>query len=197
MFLGDKSRLKKDAVPTVFTFRVDLDITFTSPRAVRLQCRHTSSDSYSSSILEKGVQQEVEIESPSKPDDSLETEQSSLTNEMEVQCKLLGRYSIENFKINPKAVLFYTGFNSYEHFMFLFYSLGPATFELNYKCSSLHPSDQLFLTLIRLRCAKEDIELSLLFNISESSFSNFQPMGQFPLISVTGTYNLAIKGNCK
>lgn len=85
--------------------------------------------SYSSSILEKGVQQEVEIEFPPKPDESLETEQSSLTNEVEVQCELLGRYSIENFKNNPKVVLFYTGFNSYEHFMFLFYALGPAAFE--------------------------------------------------------------------
>ena len=31
--------------------------------------------------------------------------------------------------------------------------------------------DQLFLTLIKLRCAKEDIELSLLFQISESTVS--------------------------
>ena len=89
----------------------------------------------------------------------------------EIQCKLIGRYSIETFILNPKAVLFYTGFKSFEHFMFLFNCLGPAAYDLNYKCVNLTPQDQLFLTLIKLKCAKEDIELSLLFQISESTVS--------------------------
>jgi hypothetical protein len=89
----------------------------------------------------------------------------------EVQCQLIGRYSIETFILNPKAIQFYTGFKSFQHFMFLFNCLGPAAYDLNYKCVNLTPQDQLFLTLIKLRCAKEDIELSLLFQISESTVS--------------------------
>ena len=87
----------------------------------------------------------------------------------EIQCELLGRSS--KYKYNPKAFSFYTGFTSYEHFMFLFHSLGPAAYELNYKCSSLNPPDQLFRTVMKLRCAKEDVELSLMFEISESTVS--------------------------
>jgi hypothetical protein len=37
----------------------------------------------------------------------------------EIQCQLIGRYSIETFILNPKAIQFYTGFKSFEHFMFL------------------------------------------------------------------------------
>jgi hypothetical protein len=55
--------------------------------------------------------------------------------------------------------------------MFLFNCLGPAAYDLNYKCANLTLQDQLFLTLIKLRCAKEDIELSLLFQISQSTVS--------------------------
>lgn len=55
--------------------------------------------------------------------------------------------------------------------MLLFQVLGRAAYELNYKCSSLHPSDQLFLILIKLRCAKGNVELSLMFEISESTVS--------------------------
>jgi hypothetical protein len=68
----------------------------------------------------------------------------------EIQCQLIGRYSIETFILNPEAVLFYTAFKSFEHFMFLFNCLGPPAYDLNYKCVNLTPQDQLFLTLIKL-----------------------------------------------
>ncbi|VDI21757.1 Hypothetical predicted protein [Mytilus galloprovincialis] len=108
--------------------------------------------------LDQGVQQEVEIEStPNSTDISISSEPDvHVPKDKEIQCELLGRYSIENFMDNPKAVSFYTG---------------PAAYELKYKCSTLHPSDQLFITLIKLRCAKEDVELSLLFNLSVSTIA--------------------------
>ena len=74
-------------------------------------------------------------------------------------------------KNNSRMISFYTGFNNYDHFMLLFNILEPAAFDLNYKCSLLSPQDQLFLTLIKLRQAAEDVELSMLFQVSESTVS--------------------------
>lgn len=88
------------------------------------------------------------------------------------QCDLNGKYSIENFINNPNAIVYYTGFKNYDHFMYLFNCLGPAALELKFQCSLLHPRDQLFLTLMKLRQAKEDFELALLFDISESTVSH-------------------------
>ena len=139
-FSGDKRRLRKDAVPSVSSFRPDTSII--SQRALRLQPRLSFSPSCFSSELDQGVQQEVVIEN--KPCTSshacLESEKWSLTitKETEIQCELLGRFSTENYKFNPKAFSFYKGFTSYEHFMFLFHSLGSAAYELNCKCSSLN-----------------------------------------------------------
>ncbi|XP_062567656.1 uncharacterized protein LOC134229890 [Saccostrea cucullata] len=50
-------------------------------------------------------------------------------------------------------------------------TLGPAAFDLNYKCALLSPQDQFFLTLIKLRQAKEDVELAMLFKVCESTVS--------------------------
>jgi hypothetical protein len=55
--------------------------------------------------------------------------------------------------------------------MFLFNCLGPAEYDLNSKCANLMPQDQPCLTLIKQRCPKEDVELSLLFYVSESIVS--------------------------
>lgn len=45
-------------------------------------------------------------------------------------------------------------------------------YQLKYQCILLHPKDQLFLTLIKLRQAKEGFELGCLFQISESTVSS-------------------------
>ncbi|XP_062585854.1 uncharacterized protein LOC134247520 [Saccostrea cucullata] len=50
--------------------------------------------------------------------------------------------------------------------------LGPAAHDLNLKSNFLSPQDQLFLVMMKLRQAKEDIELSYLFQVSESTVSN-------------------------
>ena len=102
--------------------------------------------------------------------------QQSITpsySDLAVQCKIetLGKFSIEHFRSNSRMIYYYTGFNSFEHFNLFFNILGPAVNELNYKCSLLIPEDQLFLTLMKLKQAKEDIELSFLFGISESTVS--------------------------
>ncbi|CAC5357381.1 unnamed protein product [Mytilus coruscus] len=164
----DRSRLKIDAVPSVFSFRPDINIV--SPRALRMQSRKATRVD-KSTALDQGIQQEVEVESTHNSTTISIDSEPDVPKDMEIQCELLGRYSIENFRDNPEAVSFYTGFRFYEHFMFLFHALGPAAYELKYKCSSLHPSDQLFITLIKLRCVQEDLELSLLFNLSVSTIA--------------------------
>ena len=64
----------------------------------------------------------------------------------------------------PKKIHFFTSFDDYEHFTCFYYCLGPVVNELNHQFSSLAPVDQLLLTLIKLRQAKEDVELSFMFD---------------------------------
>ena len=86
-----------------------------------------------------------------------------------VQCGILSdNFSIEKFMFNPEAIQFYTSFKNYDHFFLFFNILGPAVDNLNYKCSLLSPENQLFLTLMKLRRAKEDTELGILFGISRT-----------------------------
>lgn len=88
-----------------------------------------------------------------------------------VQCTLLGKFSVQNFIRDSKAIQYYTSFDDYNQFMFFFHIVGPAVNQLKNKCLVLSPADQLFMTLIKLRQAKEDYKLSLMFEISETSVS--------------------------
>lgn len=97
-------------------------------------------------------------------------------NDMETECYLLTDmntgYSVDNFELNDKAVKYYTGFENHQHFMLLFHILGPAVNCLSYKCKTLAPRDQLFMALMKLRQAKDDLELSLFFHVNETTVSN-------------------------
>lgn len=79
--------------------------------------------------------------------------------------------SIDKFVNNDKMINYYTGFKDYAQFMLFFHCLGPSVRELNGQCTLLDPKDQLFMVLMKLRRAKEDIELAMFFDISESSVS--------------------------
>ena len=59
--------------------------------------------------------------------------------------------SLEQFRENPRAIHYYTGFDDYEHVMFIFHILEPAAYELKYRSHALSPEDHLFLTLVKLR----------------------------------------------
>lgn len=78
-------------------------------------------------------------------------------------------FSITFLKTNCEAVKHFTGFESFEHFMYLFYGLGPAAQDLTYKNNELIPEDQLFLTLIKLRQAMGYFNLGHVFGISRKS----------------------------
>lgn len=77
--------------------------------------------------------------------------------------------SIHKLQEDPSAVSYYTGLTNYSHFIYLFKSLGPAVDHLNYKTKSLGRMNELFLTLIKLRQAKDDCELGILFQISTTT----------------------------
>ena len=86
-----------------------------------------------------------------------------------VQCTLLSPnvgFSIMQFAGNASAIKYYTGFDDYEHFSFFLVILGPASANLSFQCSKLSIEDHLFVTLMKLRQAKDDVELSILFNVS-------------------------------
>jgi hypothetical protein len=92
------------------------------------------------------------------------------TDDAAVQCLMLtprtARLSLHELADRPDMLQFYTSFENYEHFLFFFSVLGPAVYELQRFSCLPDPSDQLLLTLIKLRQAKEDIELSYLFDVS-------------------------------
>lgn len=73
------------------------------------------------------VQQEVVIdekeEAPSPPQ-ATPVADSNIKNPFSKKC------SIENFKDNPDAISYYTGFSDYDQFMTFFYCLGPCVDEL-------------------------------------------------------------------
>ncbi|XP_071171650.1 uncharacterized protein [Mytilus edulis] len=161
--LGSRKRLLPDAVPSLFLFRES-----SSPRSSKYSRRDDVDLSVVNNVqFEVAVDNEAEVKEKFDDLDGIEPMQQ----EMGVHCTLLGRFSIENLENDPKRVQCYTSFRDYEHFMLFFNCLGPAVTELNYQCLSLTPKDQLFMCLMKLRQNKEDLELSFLFEVSESTVS--------------------------
>ena len=77
--------------------------------------------------------------------------------------------SLEMLRDKPVNIKYYTGFQDYDHFMYFFHCLGPATNYLNYKSQSLSVHDELFLCLMKMRCAKDDDEIALFYSLSKST----------------------------
>lgn len=89
-----------------------------------------------------------------------------------VQCEIITtneKYSVEQFKDDPVAIHYYTGFDDYEHLNFFLTVLGHAAYNLNYQNRDLTVLDHLFMTMMKLRQAKDDAELSIMFRQSPRS----------------------------
>ncbi|XP_063366807.1 uncharacterized protein LOC134655286 [Cydia amplana] len=83
--------------------------------------------------------------------------------------------SINRYKLDDKSILFYTGFETYKKFHFVYSTLSPMAPKIRYfgsNVTSLSTEDQFFLTLMKLRQNKCIFELSRFFNISETTVSN-------------------------
>uniref|UniRef100_A0A8W8KAL4 THAP-type domain-containing protein n=1 Tax=Magallana gigas TaxID=29159 RepID=A0A8W8KAL4_MAGGI len=99
--LGERARLKEDAVPSVFPF------TSTTSKRRQLVTRIPSQPSICDY---QGVQHEIIVESSNDETENLEIELTpdELVSNESVQCTLLGRFSIENIRTDPKAINYYT-----------------------------------------------------------------------------------------
>ena len=113
---------------------------------------------------EKLISQEAET---SVQDETIQAENyRAIIASKSTQCdfllptSILSNCRIESFSNQPAVIKYYTGFLNFAHFNFFFNCLGPAAFELTYKCTLLGPKDELFLCLMKLRQAKDDEELS-------------------------------------
>ena len=75
---------------------------------------------------------------------------------------------LETYTADTKAFKYLTGLDGHEHFKPIFTILGPACCEHNYQSKQLSPENELFLTLVKLRQAKDDYGLGLYFGVSRS-----------------------------
>ncbi|CAN7975661.1 unnamed protein product, partial [Ixodes persulcatus] len=99
--------------------------------------------------------------------------------------KLSRKFSIEFFKDSPKDVQFYTGLPNYDAYLDLLRYVNPGingenikvwstSYSLGSKLGrprSLHPHDELFLILVRLRLGLLEKDLAFRFGISTSTVS--------------------------
>lgn len=81
------------------------------------------------------------------------------------------RYSIEQFKDDPRGVFYFTGLLNHEQFMMIFRTLGKKVHHIKYNYEDpkreMTPENQFFLTLWKLRRNCCDYELSRHFCVSE------------------------------
>ena len=77
-------------------------------------------------------------------------------------------FSLERFKDNAEAVKYYTSFDDYGQFMYVFrcLNLNQAAFHLEYKSQKLDPINEFFLFVVKLRQAKDDFDLGTIFGVS-------------------------------
>ena len=118
-----------------------------------------------------GNQTSITVDDPEEIQASAPTEKSFCSTETQT-CRSRQIFSIESLKNQPEVIKYYTGFLHYEHFMHFLSCLGPAAFHLSYQSGILSVADELFVTLMKLRQAKDDKELGYLFDISRYVVAN-------------------------
>ncbi len=172
-FLAGQKRLKSGAVPCVFTFRPPLvKNTFRAGRATKREKNRLVIPDVTDVSLELEIGDEV---SPTVGDIIEDVTKDSLPQPKHagVQCNLLHRtvITLEQFAYSPNVIQYYTGLDDYDHFMLVFNVLGENAQHIGRKFKMLTAENQMFLTVMKLRQAKEDFELALLFGISKSTAS--------------------------
>jgi len=121
--------------------------------------------------VEVGIKVDIDA-SENRPTDDNSASDSPAPQEQRIQCTLphQGILHVDSFAENDRVILYYTGFKNYKQFMLVYYILGPCVSHLPVNCH-LKPQHQLFMTLMKLRTAKDDFELSILFDISQKVVS--------------------------
>ena len=98
-----------------------------------------------------------------------------VTNTTATQSDQSPPFAAGRFANDPQGIHFYTGLETYEKFLMVLSTLGPAAYELNYFHGynhSLSVEDQFFMTLVKLRQHKTNFEMSRMFDVSEATITN-------------------------
>ena len=169
---GCRSILKQGAVPSVFPFK-QASSPLTKSRADR--AKHRNRDTNIGQVI-NDIENEVVIETETVPEeaDSVVLEN---THDKGIQCSLLTDkhfyFTAKRFEQDSGSIKYYTGFENYRHFYFFFCILGEVTSHLIGLPPKLNmsPVDQLFLTMIKLRQGKDDVEVGILFGIRRDQVS--------------------------
>lgn len=123
IFSGESRRLKKEAVPSVFVFSPEISQSVKQRRERRKRKLEAAEELDMSNCIGN----EVEIVSEDSVPSLITVDEIQDRRDAEIQCNLLSpktcRYSIDNFKENPKAISYYTGFDDFEHYMLFFYHI--------------------------------------------------------------------------
>ena len=122
-------------------------------------------------VAELKVNPENPVIYPEEEPKVTETFIEDISSEKEEKGAGDGRYylRLEAVINDDKMMAYYSGFCSYSHFLFLCHFLCPEVYHLDYKCKSLPVENQLFLTLVKLRKAKDNIEIGFLFGIGRNT----------------------------
>lgn len=162
----NKSRriLKQGSVPSIFPFRKP-----PTQRAKRVTyCKNDSRDP------PVAVTNEVVISTTKSPDKlAAGNDSEKCFKSVMVQCQLLPKqaFRIANFMQEPKAILYFTGFEDYTQFSLFRDVMMFDINELEYRCTILSDEDQLFLALVKLRQSLDHQLISYMFNVSEATVS--------------------------
>ena len=115
---------------------------------------------------------EIEVELPTDVSSTDLPSDSIACQEHGTQTVFSGRiavYCLEKFAEDDDAIRYLTGFKSYSHLLLLYNFLLPAAENLRYKPTSITPINQLFMTLIKLRQNKDDMCLSIDFDLTRQT----------------------------
>ena len=99
---------------------------------------------------------EVDLSEPKKTEITLIATEDSHN----ISCRRSGQlltdqnscFSVNDYRDDDRAMLYYTEFNDFGHLCSFFNILGSAVYHLNYTSSLLDPADQVFLTLTSCTC---------------------------------------------
>lgn len=84
-------------------------------------------------------------------------------------------FSICRIMDKPERIAYYTGLESYEKFLFVYRTLGPAVDQLTYRdhqVNCVSPEDQFLMTLMKLRLGSPDFELGDKFDVGHRTVGN-------------------------
>ena len=173
LITGERRRLKKGVVPSIFTER-EQHKTEQDKHKKDQKRQHQKRASLRAKKRQlqpniENIAQEVEVVSEEPLIKLCKTEDtdSSIGVQYSLLTERCGSFSIDNFQIK-----YYTRFDYYEQFVVFFHVFGPAAYHLNLQCATIHPKDQLLMTLIKLRQNKDDYEISLFFKVRQPFASN-------------------------